>query len=445
MQPLQPESSFDRFSDTDTLARVFQELPEFIDLTISSCKLVSIKQRIKPQTANKSSLLACYQLEFTDGSCKQLYLKAFAAVSSTLTATPGYILNLNALVWHFPNDLRLPQLAQLVDAETVKQVLPFEALPFQSVKDIIKLEVTVVRYKPEDRCTNHYRILWEGSSFIFFGKTFKDERGQELYDTFKKLWRWSSQSEILFQLAQPLGYNQNLKTLWQTALPGTPLMGNLERISDNDFLETVAKGLAQLHSSQLTSDKLRNAEECLTEAHTLAKTLEHHLPHLKQSLRILLEKFKLELTELGPLPQRPIHGAFRFKQLLLDDKHVGVVDFDGFALGDPNEDVADFMVELHVHLPETAAQKATQYFLETYRENVSWTVSDKSLNLHSVLKWLEHASWLRYQIDVKSEKKSAIAAMKRLIANATQLFVWMCITQNWFIQTLEQELYYGLI
>ncbi len=440
------ELSFTHFSDTNAMRAVFQALPEFVNTTIRCCEIESVKQRLKPDAPHRSSLLACYRLEFSDNSSKQLYLKAFATTTKSLETTPGYLPDLNALVWHFPNDPRLPQLAQLVDTEKVKEVLPYEVLPVQSVDDITSLEVTVVRYKPEDRCTNRYRVLWNEESVIFFGKTFKDERGKALFNNLEKLWQWSSQAEILFQLVQPLGYDKNLKTLWQAVVPGTPLVHNLEHISEIDFLETVAKGLAQLHSSSLVSEKVRNSGECLDEAGTITKTLEQHLPRLKPPLRTLLEKFKQEASELAPLPQQPIHGAFRFKQLLLDDKRVGVVDFDGFALGDPNEDVADFMVELQIYLPEHLAKEATQHFLKTYRKHVPWTVSEKALNWHSVLKWLEHASWQRYQLEVESEKKSAIAKIKRLVAKATHLLAWFgCSIQNWFIQNVEQELFYGLI
>ncbi len=442
MQTLDTET-FAHFSDTEAMREVFQAWPDFADTTIHLCELESVKQRIKPDAPHRSSLLACYRLELANGKSDQLYLKAFADSTKALESAPGYLPKLAAAVWRFPYDPRLPQLAHLVDTEKVKQVLPFEALPVQSVKDIARLEVSVVRYKPEDRCTNRYRVIWGEESFIFFGKTFKDERGQALYDTLETLWQWSSQPEIFFQLAQPLGYDKNLKTLWQAVVPGTPLVRNLERISERDFLETVAKGLAQLHSSELVSEKIRSSEECLDEARTITKTLEHHLPRLKQPLRTLLEKFK---HEAEPLPQQPIHSAFRFKQLLLDDKRVGVVDFDGFALGDPNEDVADFMVELDNYLPEDTAPQAKRHFLETYRQSVPWTVSEKSLNWHSVLKWLEHASWLRYQLDIESERKSAVAKIKRLVAKATNLLVWVgYVVQNWFIQNIEQGLYYGLL
>ena len=112
-------------------------------------------------------------------------------------------------------------MAKLIDAKTVKDLLPLEKL---DMSNITQLEVTPIRYKPEDRCTTRYCIIGNKKNLILFGKTFKDHRGQALYDTLKPLWQWSCQPEILFQIAQPLSYSNSLKTLWQAALPGQALV-----------------------------------------------------------------------------------------------------------------------------------------------------------------------------------------------------------------------------
>ncbi len=431
------QSLFTRFSDIAALCEVFQGLPEFAGETICFCELVSMKQRVKPNEPHKSSLLACYRLEFATGKSEHIYLKALTNPSTASETTPGYVGDLTAVIWRFPHDPRLTQLAELVDTEKVKAILPLEKLKLNDARDLTKCEVTVVRYKPEDRCTLHYRIFQAEAAISFFGKTFKDKRGEMLYDTLERLWQWSSRPDIIFQLTQPLGYDKNLKILWQSALGGKPLVQDLECVRDPKFLEQVAKGLAQLHSSDLTSAKIRSAEDCLDEARDISTTLEQYLPQLKGELDALLEKL---LDGAAPLPSQSIHGAFRFKQLLVTDEHISVVDFDSFMLGDPNEDVADFIVELEAHLPETVAAQAVRHFLGTYRENVSWHVSDKALNWQRSLKWLEHSSWLRYSLD---KNKNAVETIQHYIAKAAHLLTLVfCFIQSFF--STKQELLYGL-
>ncbi len=51
---------------------------------------------------------------------------------------------------------------------------------------------------------------------------------------------------------------------------------------------------------------------------------------------------------LGPRPLVPLHGAAHLGQWLVGERgRLGLVDFDRFALGEPEFDLATFLVELH--------------------------------------------------------------------------------------------------
>ena len=422
MRVLEPEPQpFSQLYDTAAMCSVFQGLPEFADKPIRHCHLVSVRQRLKLGETHKSSQLVCYQLELATGESERLYLKAFASGRSAkyrrsrpngLTHLP----ELDAILWRFPHDPSLPQLPQLVNAEEVKTVLPFEHLPaeFASPNDLT-VKVEPVRYKPEDRCTTRDVLTGEKGSLTLFTKTFKDERGQRLHEDLLKLWCWSSQPSTQFHLTQPLAYDMALKTLWQAALPGNPPTS--AHITDTRFLEAVAKGLAQLHESGPVSIKMRTVDAYLTEARKMCGALKQRLPQLNSLLQNLMMELEQQSLALAPLPQKPIHGAFRLKQLLLDGEHLGVVDFDSFALGDPCEDVADFVVDIE-ELKGDAAQRAVRGFLEAYRTSVSWSL--ETLGWHLALKGLKRAYWLRYRLGIQAEQEADI---KRLLTLAHERIV----------------------
>ncbi len=440
---LETEEPFARFRDAAALAKAFQTLPAFAHLPIRHCELLNSKQRLKPAAPHKSSLVASYRLELGNKTSETVYLKAFISgcVPQALKESPNtfYLSDLDAVLWRFPFDPSLPQLPELVDAKKVKAFLPFEKLTGLESKNISELELDVVRYKPEDRCICRYQISGE-KSITLFTKTFKDNRGEELYEHQLYLWQWSSEKGILFDLAKPLGYHAPTRTLWQEALPGRPALENPSQLSKPEFLETVAKGLAQLHSSQLVSSKERRVEDCLNEAHDLRQTLEQHLPQFSSPLQTIVEKLEAKAPQFT-FPLRPIHSAFRLKQLLLDGERVGVVDFDGFAMGDPCEDVTDFMADLQAHLPANSAEKARYSFLESYRAHVPWTLTPQSLEWHSALKWLERAHWLRYQLDLEGKRKAVTSKIQLILE-------WTSNTLAWFaflLQNMMQEIPYELI
>ena len=59
---------------------------------------------------------------------------------------------------------------------------------------------------------------------------------------------------------------------------------------------------------------------------------------------------------LPPRPLVPVHGAPHMHQWLVDGSgRLGLVDFDRYALGEPELDVATFLVELETESPRAVA------------------------------------------------------------------------------------------
>lgn len=83
-----------------------------------------------------------------------------------------------------------------------------------------------------------------------------------------------------------------------------------------------------------------------------AKRIAGAFPHLRAPLDELLRR--LALMHAGDTDDRlrPIHGAPHPHQWLIDGGRLGLVDFDGFALGPPELDVATFVAEMEYENPD---------------------------------------------------------------------------------------------
>jgi hypothetical protein len=168
----------------------------------------------------------------------------------------------------------------------------------------------VVRYHPGRRCTVRH-----GDRFGKVGA------GPELLDAQQAI--WAHRHELGFAVAEPLGYEDG--TVWLAALPGGPVP--LEAA----LAERMGAALATLARSSIRPTRR-------PEPFTAAEELIRRVPALRDEVKALLD-------DITPGPPRPVHGAPHPPQWLIDGERLGLIDFDKLAFGDPEADVATFMVE----------------------------------------------------------------------------------------------------
>lgn len=70
------------------------------------------------------------------------------------------------------------------------------------------------------------------------------------------------------------------------------------------------------------------------------------VPQLHEPLAALLTDLERAHRELVQRPLVPVHGAPHMHQWLDDGGRLGLIDFDRFALGEPELDLATFLAEL---------------------------------------------------------------------------------------------------
>ncbi len=428
---------FEIFFDPDRMKVIFQQrLSDFSQgrLAISDCRIgyTRYKTYKKPSAWDQSSLSVCYHLEIHDPSARKnrreiLYAKAFLGdrsriefqkikgVSSIPSACEEGILHfseLDMIVWVFPNDPVLLHLPECIHPEAVKRHLPYDRLPsgLNGPADISGLDSEVVHYRPEVRCTTRYRLqsgtAADPKEIVVYGKTFNDARGEEIYQRMNALRRSGADNTERFIVAAPLAYSEEIKTVWQSGLDGDPFADVINETNYRSLLERVAGGLACFHKSGLSSTVRITLDDHLEEIKKKIAKLIHAFPGLSGPLQSIATHLALRLPYSMPIPDRILHGDFSIQQLLVCRGGIAFFDFDEFAVGDPTQDVANFIVDLYFRSFDRGFVKYMEVaFIYAYRRRIDWSLSAERLQWHLQIQFITKAYRLYIQQKPGFEKK----------------------------------------
>ena len=396
---------FDRLTDADAMRGLFQlRLPEFAagNLGLTRCDILYARYKtfVRPQSRHKSHLALCYELAVSDGAgcpigTQLLYAKAFrdggsaqrfSAATAERLAAPRFgravlhLADLDMVIWAFPNDPELPHLACLVDPKAVLPFLPYDSLPpsVDGPDDVANVSAQVIHYYPEKRCTARYLLsAVHGASrqtLSLIGKTYRDRKGLEVHRHMQNLWEISQRAGD-FAVAEPLGYNDAVKTVWQKDMPGVPVGHLLTAAKRRHWLTRIAKGLASLHRNVPASAANYGVTDPLGDLPNKVEKLGHAFADLRDPLRALHHAIEQWARQRYAPAQTFIHGDFHLRQLLAHEESMVFLDFDECALGDPLQDLASFIVDLHFYdFAPAELESLSAAFLRAYMDQCGWEV-----------------------------------------------------------------------
>lgn len=412
-------NEFALFTDAEQMKSIFAQYllaSERDQMEILDCAIRHVWRKTYRKNADRSFITILYELKIADRRTHQitrqmLYAKAYLQhrsqsvfqqhVNDHLIAPPigrafTHLPALDMVVWAFPNDPAMPQLAALTQSEHAKQHLPFDALPActATAENITDLNIAIVNYRPELRCTARYDLTYEAngkqSLLILFGKTFATSQGAEVFARMQALWDCAQANPHAFRIARPLSLHQATNTIWQTGLRGVPLTQIIQRDNHRTIAQTITKGLINLHASKIRVSNRLTPDTHLAEAKKKAEKLEQAFPHLQATLTELLHQLERDAPRL--IEMRSIHGDFHVNQMLWSEGTIALFDFDECALGDPLQDVANFIADLQTQPFDTALRAAiTNALIETYRQQSPQSFSSQRLNWHLRLQFLTRA------------------------------------------------------
>ena len=201
---------------------------------------------------------------------------------------------------------------------------------------------TVVRYRPYRRCT----VRVDGPGGPRFAKVFADERGRRIHAAGQAIWAAAERGELPFAVPRPAGWSPPTRAVWQGTVAGEPAIACLYGEGGAATARAMGAAAAALTRAGLEPPATYDAAAQLDDSRRKAGALVRLVPRLRPAAEELLAGLRAVHARARSTAPRPIHGAPHANQWLIAGDGLGLVDFDGFALGDPERDAATFMAEL---------------------------------------------------------------------------------------------------
>jgi hypothetical protein len=200
----------------------------------------------------------------------------------------------------------------------------------------------VVRYHPGLRCT--LRTVRGGEAV--YAKVFHDDRGRQLCDDREGLWRASTTGELAFNVARPLAWEETTRTLWEVEVPGYSVRSRLATDEGPSLARRIGEALGSLAVSSVPPRRRFDAAEQMQRSVRRGAEVRRRIPSLAAEVDLFLHRLDGSHRRMLPRALRPIHGGAHPPHFLVTTSRLGLVDFDGFAAGDPELDVATVLSDL---------------------------------------------------------------------------------------------------
>lgn len=357
------------------------------------------KQQHQPQQGTQLLLAQVFRDPVAAASCaaldpSRLVRPAFGQALSHLPA-------LNMVLWALPNDPALPQLAQLLDPAQAVALMPSSL----QAPTCSAVQVTMVRYAPQQRATLRYTLdggvrkddaagaAMGTPSRTVYAKTFHDDRAALIHQRFNHFWQLSLLDTQAPLVAQPLPLDGPTHTLWQDPAPGTPLLPWLSTADGPSLIVKVAQALALLHAAPLAPSLQatpRSAAYWVAEARRRQKKITRIDASLASQAACVADSIDTHAAHPAARTLSLIHGDFHPEQIAVHDGRIVLFDFDEFTLGDPMEDLAEFVLKLEA-LEGAAAALAPQ-LIQAYAAAAPQRFDRRCLDWHLTVQSLLQAS-----------------------------------------------------
>lgn len=362
--PFSPDTDLSTYTDPDAMRALFQSaLPGFAEgrLQIDQLAVDGVRRNTSVQR-NPRRMTLSYRLAVRDqarglAGSQRLYAEVFRGAESTAAAAeldaatlvppafgdpvvhlPGW----QMLVWALPNDPGLPQLAQLLDPARMAARLPVRAAQ--------RVQVELLRHEPCHRATLCYRCEdADGQPRTVFAKTFRDRRAVVIDERFTWFWQQALRDGSAPLVAEPLGWDAATRTVWQAPATGVPLREVLRGPGAGAALSRVAEALARLHAAPLVHTLTaapRSTAHWLAEVQRRSRKIARIDDRLAARALHIASRIEAHTAHAAQRPLSLIHGDCHPDQVWVQGSRVVLFDFDEFTLGDPMEDLAEFVLKL---------------------------------------------------------------------------------------------------
>lgn len=304
---------------------------------------------------------------------------------------------LSMLLWGFPNDPKLRGLERVAEPDQLLGIA--RRLPALGALEPAACTSEVVKYVPGKRLVMRHELRAGNgrSPVILYGKTYGHERGRAIFEVIHHLWKLGEGSDgeeaggaaSALVVPEPLAYIDKMHTLLLRGLPGETAVATLQSgAALRRSMSQAGRGLCRIHTSGVAG------LEPWSEAHEFENflrataLLQRYDADLAAPIERLRARGEQALAGVERQDGVPIHGAFRFTQLLSYGERLALVDFDGFRQGHPMCDVGSFVAHLLYllakgELQESEAREAASVFLQAYAADSPWGIPDRAFEWYT--------------------------------------------------------------
>jgi thiamine kinase-like enzyme len=201
---------------------------------------------------------------------------------------------------------------------------------------------SLLRYRPRRRCT--LRVTDDKGTHVV--KVLADDRGQQFHRDAGALWDAAQRGELNFAVAEPSRWDHTTQSVWQGIVPGEPVAAALLAPGGASMAERIGAALGTLARSGVRPSMTVTSDDQLRRTRRAVDNAIRRVPALADDLQEILGIFATRHAALSPDRLVPVHGAPHMHQWLLDGDHLGLIDFDRFALGEVELDIATLLTEL---------------------------------------------------------------------------------------------------
>ncbi len=356
-------------------AAISQAIPEFRSgqLILHECDSSNVRYKAE----NWSGFYELTVSKPGESSTSKIHLQGILSAPDVVSSRPLLVENslgskdwhavipaLNLELWNKQPEGVLSALELLTDPEQSRQYLMSRiraGSPTYRDLQIQACHPKVARYKPGSRCTIVYHLDYPSDSDVHerwpdlvVAKTYRKEKGQNAYETMRALWNSPLASSDAVKIAEPLDYDQEMKVMLQGPIRQEKTLkeltvtavkaGTTEAFDElTEAMRKTARGLAELHRSDVELDKIYGWENDETQVRESIHDLSVSVPQLGPSAYPFVERLSNLEASSQPDPLVPSHGTFRPAQVLMYHGEIGFIDFDSCCKAEPAKDLGLFL------------------------------------------------------------------------------------------------------
>jgi Phosphotransferase enzyme family len=346
--------------------------------------------KTQEQTSLLITVLACVK-----GESLSLFNSAQRqSIPTFLDLEVFHLPDLESVVCVFPNDRKLPGLPALVDpgGRTEANLPDIVANAFGDQWVIEESTREVVQYAAESSCTTRVDLKlrntrtgrWETQ--VIYGKTYRISQAERAWRVMNHLWDSDRNRSRLFP--QPIAYQPEINTIWQTGVVGRPLSDCYrEAALFPEYIHMSGSAIAAIHQIQTPFADLITKEEIIARLTRAAEIISRVRPSRRKQLQSILKDLIELSSDIGERPICTLHGDLHMKNLFVTMDGIVLIDFDDLCRGDPLQDVGSFIAALYYRgLIEGRSHHMTEenfrLFIHAYQASIDFDVSDMAINWH---------------------------------------------------------------